>query len=97
MKETGRPQSVRILYKTDGKLIEKVDLTVKMKFKHNPNPRNQFDIGDMSASLCSNKVSDFMMVGKGDNSTTVFFGCRFWYDLSRKFYCEHAKILIMVG
>jgi hypothetical protein len=95
--ETGRPQSVRLLYKTNGKLIEKVDLTIKMKFKYNP--RNQFDIGDTNASLCSNKVSDLMMVGKGDveKSATILFGCRFWYDLSRKFHCEQAKILIMVS
>jgi hypothetical protein len=97
IKEKGMRQSVRLLYKTNGKLIEKVDLTVKMKFKHHPNPRNQFDIGDMNASLCSNKVSDFMIVGKGDISTTFFFGCRFWYDLSRKFHCEHVNILMMVG
>jgi hypothetical protein len=64
IKESGKPQSVRLLYKTNGKFIEKVDLTVKMKFKHHPNPRNQFDIGDINASLCSNKVSVYSVVGR---------------------------------
>jgi hypothetical protein len=76
---------LRISYKINGSSIEEVVLTVKMKFiilpKRDP----------------TKNISDIMLIGRGNFTTTIFFGYRIWFESSHRFYCEQANILAMVS
>ncbi len=76
---------LRISYKVNGPLVEQLDLFVKMKIKILPRKK-----------LFKN-MSSIVLVGKGNHSKTIFFGCQFWLDSFQKFHSKSVNILILVS
>jgi hypothetical protein len=76
---------LRISYKVNGPLVEQADLFVKMKIKILPRKK-----------LFKN-MSSIVLVGKGNSSKTIFFGCQFWRDSFQMFHSESVNILILVS